>query len=284
MRITETAPAKVNLTLRIFGRRADGYHELASLIAFADDVADKVALDVAEPLAVEVAGPFAAAIEGENLLAAALARLRRLEPRLRLGRVTLFKLLPVSAGLGGGSADAAALLRCVRRANPDLAHRIDWPAVAAGLGADVPVCLARRTALARGIGERIEPVADLPPLAVALLNPGVPLPTRAVFAALAAGPVGRVPPPPGPPPSPSHLLDYLRRHGNDLEAPAIRLLPTVAEVLDALRATRQCLLARMSGSGPTCFGIYPDGAAAAEAARTLADANPAWWVRTATLG
>ncbi|HXF53936.1 MAG TPA: 4-(cytidine 5'-diphospho)-2-C-methyl-D-erythritol kinase [Hyphomicrobiaceae bacterium] len=284
MRITETAPAKVNLTLRILGRRADGYHELASLIAFAGDVADMVTLDVAEPPAVEVTGPFAAAIEGDNLLATALARLSRLEPHLRLGRVALCKLLPVSAGLGGGSADAAALLRCVRRANPGLAHRIDWPAVAADLGADVPVCLEGRTALARGIGQCLEPVAGLPPLAVALLNPGVPLPTRAVFEVLDAGPVRREPRPTWRPPSPALLLDYLRRNGNDLEAAAIRLLPVVADVLAALRATRQCLLARMSGSGPTCFGIYPDGAAAAEAARTLAAANPAWWVRTATLG
>jgi 4-diphosphocytidyl-2-C-methyl-D-erythritol kinase len=283
MTITETAQAKVNLTLHVHGRRPDGYHQLESLVAFARDVRDEVALDTSKAVSLEVTGPFAAAIDGENLIAAALRLLDRLAPRLRLGAVALTKMLPVAAGLGGGSADVAALLRCVRRANPQADHRIDWAAAAASLGADVSVCLDSRTALVSGIGDRVQPVAGFPPLAALLVNPGLPLPTGSVFEALGAGPA--------PTqraseilPTAKLLMSYLERGRNDLERPAARLLPVIDEVLGALRKSPECLLARMSGSGPTCFGIYPGTAAASNAARTIGEVAPTWWVRTTRLG
>jgi 4-diphosphocytidyl-2-C-methyl-D-erythritol kinase len=285
MTFTELAAAKVNLTLRVLGRRPDGYHELESLVAFAG-FGDEVTLEVSEPLSLEVTGPFAPAIEGENLVATTLALLSKLKPRLALGKVTLTKQLPVAAGLGGGSADVAALLRCVGRANPSVADRFDWPAIAASIGADVSVCLMSQCAFITGIGDRVEPIAGYPPLCALLVNPGLPLRTRAVFEALGARPVegnagGRNAIEPLP--TAGALLSYLQRQNNDLEPPAARLLPAVADVLAALRASPACLLARMTGSGPTCFGIYPTPSAAESAARTIAAAAPAWWLRTTQL-
>ncbi|MBX9589045.1 MAG: 4-(cytidine 5'-diphospho)-2-C-methyl-D-erythritol kinase, partial [Hyphomonadaceae bacterium] len=187
MPVRELAPAKINLTLAVRGRRADGYHELESLVTFAD-IHDAVVLEPGAEGSVTVAGAFAQYIGGENLLIRALALLREAEPGLRLGSVRLEKNLPVAAGLGGGSADAAALLRAVRRANPKHAGGVPWLEIAARLGADVPVCLGARPALMWGIGEKIAPVPRLPPLHAVIVNPRLPLPTADVFAALAAGP------------------------------------------------------------------------------------------------
>ena len=167
--ITESARAKVNLTLEIVGRRPDGYHELKSLVAFAD-LADRLILDSDAGPAVTVSGPFAGEIAGENLLAATLRLIAAREPRLRLGAVHLEKAIPVAAGLGGGSADAAALLRAVRLANPEYAAAVDWPGLAARLGADVPVCLESRAAWVFGKGEDVVPLAaQLPTLHAVLV-------------------------------------------------------------------------------------------------------------------
>lgn len=286
---SEIARAKVNLTLCVLGRRADGYHDIESLVAFAD-LGDRVTLLPGPDCRVTVSGPFAARIEGPNLLERTLALLGEVDPSLRLGAVELEKNLPVAAGLGGGSADAAALLRAVRAANPSRAAHIDWHGLAARLGADVPVCLSGVPALMRGIGDRIEPLAHpLPPLAAVLANPGVALPTAHVFAALAAS---------EPATSPSSrlrgegsgvadldaLLAYMRARGNDLESPAISLQPAVADVKAALAAQPGCRLAAMSGSGPTCFGIFDDDASAARAAANLGDAHPGWWIAPTRLG
>ncbi|MBO0741396.1 MAG: 4-(cytidine 5'-diphospho)-2-C-methyl-D-erythritol kinase, partial [Hyphomicrobiaceae bacterium] len=186
MPFRELARAKVNLTLTVLGRRCDGYHDIMSLVTFAD-VADRVTLHPGPNRHVMVRGSFASAIEGPNLLDKAFDLLWRLQPDLQLGTVELEKALPVAAGLGGGSADAAALLRAVQRANPNYATTIDWYGLAARLGADVPVCLAGTPSLMRGIGDRIEPLPpSLAPLACVLVNPRVPLATARVFAAFAS--------------------------------------------------------------------------------------------------
>src|SRR5215471_5589298 len=188
MPFRELARAKINLTLTVLGRRCDGYHDILSLVTFAD-VGDRVTLLPGRDRQVTVSGSFASAIEGPNLLDKALDLLWRLQPNLRLGSVELEKALPVAAGLGGGSADAAALLRAVRQANPGHAAAIDWRGLAARLGADVPVCLAGKPAVMTGVGDQIAPLAPslaLTPLACVLVNPRMPLLTAEVFAAFDA--------------------------------------------------------------------------------------------------
>lgn len=282
---TETARAKVNLALRVLGRRADGYHELASLVAFAA-VGDSVSIDFGQPRSVAVDGPFATAIDGPNLIAKALDLLAAADTRLRLGAVTLTKRLPVAAGLGGGSADAAAVLRLVRAQNEALAASVDWNALALRLGADVPVCLAGRTCVMRGIGERLAP-CGLPALPAVLVNPQVPVPadkTRRVFQALAAGPVD-----PARDLSTPNDLDrdalvaLMRQVGNDLEAPALEVIPQIASVKAALARQAGCLHAQLSGAGPTCFALFATDAAAELAARNMSAAEPGWWVAATTL-
>ncbi len=226
---------------------------------------------------------------GENLLTRALDLLGRLDAGLTLGVVHLGKNLPVAAGLGGGSADAAALLRAVRRANPERSGRIAWHELAAQLGADVPVCLGGVPAVMRGIGERIEPLppSGLPKLAAVLVNPGLPLSTAEVFRTLAARPMPSDPPKPaapGPFPDAASLVAYMLTRGNDLEPPATALLPTISDVKAALAARAGCRLAAMSGSGPTCFGIFADDTAAAGAAAEIASEHPRWWVAATRLG
>lgn len=285
--VVEFAPAKVNLWLRILGRRADGYHEIESLVAFADDAGDTVSLYPGGGLGVCVSGEFAPSPAAPNILATALKILREREPRLVLGAVALAKALPVSAGLGGGSADAAALLRAVRRANPAF-DSFDWQGVALELGSDVPVCLERRSALVRGRGEHVRRV-DLPVLSAVLVNPRASVldgKTRAVFSRLAAAPPvardnrnparawGKT----------DELLRSMRETGNDLSAAAFRIMPEIGEVLRAIENSAGCELVRMSGAGPTCFGVFGSPDAAAAAAGVIGGKRPNWWVRTARLG
>jgi 4-diphosphocytidyl-2-C-methyl-D-erythritol kinase len=284
MPVHELAPAKVNLTLAVRGRRADGYHELESVVTFAD-VHDVVTLDPGTEIRVAATGPFAGRIGGANLLDRALALLREAEGRLQLGSVLLEKNLPVAAGLGGGSADAAALLRAVRRANPDYADRVAWAGIAARLGADVPVCLSARPALMWGIGEKTAALTGLAQAHAVLVNPGVPVPTTDVFRALGAGPAPAALAP-APPPELRYLGElarYMRSHGNDLEPAAVRLLPAIAGIRAALEAEPECLAASMSGSGPTCFGIFAGRAAARRAADRIAASHGGWWVRPTVL-
>ncbi len=279
--LTENARAKINLTLRVRGRRDDGYHALESLVSFAA-IADGVSLSTGEPATVATDGDFASAIDGENLLSRALAELRREDASVILGAARLAKRLPVAAGLGGGSADAAALLRLVRQANPEAA--IDWRSVAARLGADVPVCLENAPALMWGIGERLSPLTaagDVPSgLAAVLVNPRVPLATRDVFRALAAPMLkGEVTPPTVPGfAALSDLLRYMREIGNDLEAPAQRLLPLIGEIKASLSAQAGCLHAALSGSGPTCFAVFETARDAEGARAAIARAQAGWWV------
>lgn len=282
--VRQRAYAKVNLTLTVLGRRTDGYHELESLVTFAD-LHDVVTLELGTEGSVTVTGPFAQHIAGENLLVRALTLLRDTEPRLGLGSVSLEKNLPVAAGLGGGSADAAALLRAVRQANPKYAADVPWLDIAARLGADVPVCLGAQPAVMCGIGEKIAPVPRLPQANAVIVNPRQPLPTADVFRALNATPAASLQSSPVPPDLHhlSDLLDFMRARGNDLEAPATRLLPAIGEIKAALETQPGCLLAAMSGSGPTCFGIFADQAQARLAADRIAGAHSGWWVKPTVL-
>ncbi len=286
-RLSEIARAKVNLTLGVRGRRPDGWHELESLVAFAD-LGDWLTLDPASDEHVSMTGPFAPTIAGANLVAVAMARARESGRDMATGHVTLDKRLPVAAGLGGGSADAAAVLRLLRRVNPYV--DVDWLAIAAKIGADVPVCFGNRAAFMTGTGDRIAPCDALPPLHAVLVNPLVAVPadkTAQVFRRLAARPLaeefaqGAAP---GPFASAAQLLGYLTGQGNDLEAPARTLVPVIADVIAALSRSAGCRLSRMSGGGPTCFGIYDTAEDAVAAALAIARERSTWWVAATRLG
>jgi 4-diphosphocytidyl-2-C-methyl-D-erythritol kinase len=275
----ELAPAKLNLDLLVTGRRADGYHELDSLVVFAD-LADELTFAPARSLCLDAAGPFAAELpaEGENIVLRAARCLAEQAGVATGARITLLKRLPVAAGIGGGSADAAAALRGLRRLWRLELDDAALTALGLGLGADVPVCLMGAPARMRGIGERLEPASGLPALDLVLVNPRLPLATAAVFAALRLERCGRRDAPPAARPDAAALLEQLARTRNDLEPPARALLPAIGEVLEALAADPACRLTRMSGSGPTCFGIFADAAAARAAAARIAAARPDWWV------
>lgn len=261
----EAAPAKVNLALHVTGRREDGYHLLDSIVVFATE-GDRLRVTVAAGPSLRVMGRFAAEVptRPENLClrAAALAGVA--------ARIDLEKRLPVASGLGGGSADAAAVLRALAR------QGVPLPEAPERLGADVPVCLAGRPARMRGAGERLDPLPPLPPLAMVLANPGVALATPAVFAGLARRDNAPLPELPGGLDG-GGFIEWLRGCRNDLEAPATALVPGIAEVLAALRA-EGAALARMSGSGATCFGLFLRMADAEAAAAAMARARPGWWV------
>ena len=256
------APAKINLTLHVTGQRADGYHLLDSLVVFAG-IGDRLVYEPGDVLSLEVNGPFADGVptDRRNLVWQAA------EMCGWTGRITLTKRLPHGAGIGGGSSDAAAVLR-----------DLGGPSEAAlALGADVPVCLSPAPQRMRGIGEVLDPVPGLPAMDVVLVNPGVTVPTGAVFQALPR----KDNPPMGDMPTWDDLHDFgawLRRQRNDLLAPALGLAPVIAEVIDALYAS-DCVFAGMSGSGATCFGLFPpDGHSAKAAAKAqLFSRHPDWW-------
>jgi 4-diphosphocytidyl-2-C-methyl-D-erythritol kinase len=270
--LTTRAPAKINLTLAVVGRRADGYHLLESLVGFAG-VGDTLRLDPGPDLTVIVSGPFGhgAGLTQDNLVLRAARHLQRLLPGTRGGTFHLVKRLPVASGIGGGSSDAAGALRLLGRLNR---IGLDHPAMieaARATGADVPVCLEARARMMAGIGDELGPRLTLPRLFAVLVNPGVHVPTPAVFTALGL-PAGRSS-------ATGTISGDIAAGGNDLEAPAVRIAPVIGEVLAALRATRGSCLARMSGSGATCFGLYDDCGASADAAKSLRTAYPSWWIK-----
>ncbi len=279
------APAKVNLTLHVLGRRPDGYHELESLVAFAG-TGDDLSLRPGE-LSLSVSGPTANAAGGEadNLVLKAARALARRIPGLSTGAFHLTKRLPVAAGLGGGSADAAAALRLLARLN-GLSR--DDPAILASAsetGADVPVCLQSRARMIGGAGEVLGPPLRLPPLFAVLANPGVPVATAAVFRTLGRGERGTASPHPtiAPAIDRSRLVAVIAGGRNDLETAAIALAPAIGEALASMRAATGCRLARMSGSGATVFGLFDDGAASVAAEKAIRRARPGWWVRATRL-
>ncbi len=257
--LSDRAPAKVNLTLHVLGRRAgDGYHVLESLVAFAG-TADRLTLRPGEPLGLTVSGPTAgpAGPEADNLVLRAARDLAARLPSLTLGAFHLVKRLPVAAGIGGGSSDAAAALRLLARLNGLPLDHDALVAAARATGADVPVCLDPRARMMRGAGEDVGPALGLPAIPAVLINPGVPVPTAPVFKALGLS-VGESLPGAAHPavattPDPAALLATLRPARNDLEGPALTVAPVIGEALSALRA-QGCDLARMSGSGPRYSG------------------------------
>jgi 4-diphosphocytidyl-2-C-methyl-D-erythritol kinase len=290
--LVENAPAKVNLTLRVLGRRADGYHELESLVAFAD-VGDRLALTPGDALALTVIGPGAAqtGAEADNLVLKATRALAARVAGLRAGAFRLDKHLPVAAGLGGGSADAAAALRLLARTNQLAADDPRLRDAARATGADVPVCLDPRPRVMRGIGEILSAPLPLPCLHALLVNPGFAVPTKLVFSGWrpSANPNRALDP--GSAfaglakiESAEQLLNWLGSQPNDLEAPAIALAAAIAEVLASLRSAAGCRLARMSGSGATCFALFSSLKETASAGKNLRAKFPDWWISETVLG
>ena len=282
--LSSAAPAKLNLYLHITGRRDNGYHELDSLIAFAEPC-DWIVADRAQDFLLDLTGPFAPALDSpsdDNLVARAargLATLAGIEPAARLA---LEKNLPVASGIGGGSSDAAAALRvlmCLWNIAPESDALAE---LALSLGADVPVCLHGKTCFVGGIGERCDPAPKLPNCGLVLVNPGVALATPEVFRARTGGfsasarftetPTDAV-----------ALARFLAVRRNDLEAPALFLAPVIGEVLRALRDLPGCRFARMSGSGATCFALFDDHVEAESAARVLHEHHGDWWVKPGRL-
>jgi 4-diphosphocytidyl-2-C-methyl-D-erythritol kinase len=285
--LRDTGRAKLNLTLEVLGRRADGFHELRSLVAFAS-LGDEVEFDPHGPLDLVVEGRFAEALGGDNLIIKAARAASNKVPGLKLGRFRLVKMLPVASGLGGGSADAAAALRLIARTNSGVLTEATLAELARYLGSDVSVCLKSRPALISGRGENVEPVAGFPSCGVLLANPGRPLATEAVYAALGAEPLA-------PPPRPRSerldfhddfeaLLAYVTPRSNDLERPAAQLVPEIRDVLAALLALDGVLLARLSGSGPTCFALFASESDATHAGARLVAEFPKWWIAASALG
>lgn len=290
--LIEEGRAKVNLSLRVVGRRVDGYHDLESVVAFAD-CADRLSLTPGAELHLKTTGPMAQACGevADNLVFKAAQLLGERIPRLKLGEFTLDKALPVAAGIGGGSADAAAALRLLARANGlalDDARLIE---VARLTGADVPVCLSSAACVMTGVGETLQPLS-LPKMPCVMVNPRVPVATKDVFKALglrhgellvgvtdviqaAAWPEQGA--------SVEDWVEALAASSNDLEAPAMRLQPVIGEVLSALNAANGAWLARMSGSGATCFAIFENTAEAQRAAQKIQIDRPNWWVHAGVL-
>jgi 4-diphosphocytidyl-2-C-methyl-D-erythritol kinase len=290
--LIEDGRAKVNLTLRVVGRRVDGYHDLESVVAFAD-CADRVSLTPGSKFNLKTTGPLArdCGDTADNLVFKAAQLLGERVPDLKLGEFTLDKMLPVAAGIGGGSADAAAALRLLAKLNGLAIDDSRLIEVAKLTGADVPVCLASRACVMTGVGETLLPLA-LPKLPCVMVNPRVAVATRDVFEALGlrngellvgAADVIRAAAWPEHGASVEDWVEALAASSNDLEAPATRLQPVIGEVLSALSATNGAWLARMSGSGATCFAIFENTAEAQRAAQKIQLDHPQWWVHAGVL-
>lgn len=280
--IEVAAPAKVNLYLHVVGRRADGYHLLDSLVAFAG-IGDTVAVGPAPGLSLTVDGPTAAQLpDGDNIVTKAASLLAARAGTTAGAAIRLTKRLPVAAGIGGGSADAAATLIALARLWALNLPERELAGIGLELGADVPVCLAGRPTAMAGIGDRLTPAPALPPAWLVLVNPMIGLSTPRVFKAR-AGCFSDHAPLETAPRDAAHLAELLRARRNDLTDAAISLVPEVAGALGLLAGTAGCLLARMSGSGATCFGLYAAEAEARAAAEVVSAARPGWWAAAAPL-
>jgi 4-diphosphocytidyl-2-C-methyl-D-erythritol kinase len=290
--LTEQGRAKVNLTLRVIGRRVDGFHDLESVVAFAD-CADRLTLVPGSELELKMSGPLAEACgdTSDNLVLKAARLLGERVPDLKVGHFTLDKVLPVAAGIGGGSADAAAALRLLAQLNGLALDDKRLLEVALLTGADVPVCVASRACDMTGVGESLMPLS-LPIMPCVMVNPRVPVATRDVFAALGlrngellvgATDIFRGTDWPEAGSSVEDWVEVLAASANDLEAPAARIQPVIGEVLSALSASNGAWLVRMSGSGATCFAIYENTADAGRAADQIRRDHPTWWVHAGVL-
>ena len=290
--LAENARAKVNLTLRVVGRRVDGYHDLESVVAFAD-CADRLSLLPGAELELKTTGPLADACGdvSDNLVLKAARLLAERVAGLKTGTFTLHKALPVAAGIGGGSADAAAALRLLARANGLVVNDARINEVARLTGADVPVCVPSLPCVMTGVGESLLPL-NLPKLPCVLVNPRVAVATKDVFAALGlrsgelrvgitdviqaiAWPEAGA--------SVEDWVEAFAASSNDLESPAMRIQPIIGNVISALSATDGAWLSRMSGSGATCFAIYENTAEAGRAAEKIRRDHPEWWVHSGVL-
>jgi 4-diphosphocytidyl-2-C-methyl-D-erythritol kinase len=283
--LRDTAKAKLNLTLEVLGRRADGYHELKSLVAFAE-LGDAVELELRPDLNLLVEGPFTGALSGDNLILTAAEAAKRAYPALKLGRFHLTKTLPVAAGLGGGSADAASALRLLARANPGALSPASWVEIAGRLGSDVTACLASRPALMTGRGEQVAEIRGMPACGVVLVNPGLPLATASVYGALSAAALSATTSEEALPDfggSFDRLIDYAAPRGNDLGGAALRLAPVIGEVLTALRRLDGARLVQLAGSGPTCFALFATEDEAKRGEALLEAAHRSWWVAATSL-
>ena len=291
--LSDEGRAKVNLTLRVNGRRGDGYHDLESVVAFAD-CADRLTLTPGPELSLNMSGPLAEACgeTSDNLVLKAARLLAARVPGMKAGSFLLDKVLPVAAGIGGGSADAAAALRLLAQLNglaPDDPRILE---VAKLTGADVPVCVASRACVMTGVGETLQPLA-LPTMPCVMVNPCVPVATKDVFGALGlrngqllVGAADVFLQDGSWPEQGASLEDWvetLAASSNDLEAPAMKIEPVIGEVISALSATNGAWLSRMSGSGATCFAIYENTADAQRAAEKIRRDHPGWWVHAGTL-
>ncbi len=272
----EFAPAKINLTLHVTGRRPDGYHLLDSLVAFVD-VGDVLSYQPFANLRLALSGPFAVGLtaEPDNLV----LRAARLLGQHSGADLELIKNLPIASGIGGGSSDAAATLRLLARV---WQCPLPPPAALLTLGADVPVCLTPRSVRMTGVGEHLQPVS-LPAADIVLVNPGVSVATPSVFRALARATNAPMPEILPEMPDVDALCDFLAAMRNDLEAPATGLCPEITTAKTRLAAQKGCLLARMSGSGATCFGLFRNQAAARQAESAIRQNHPAWWVASGRL-
>jgi 4-diphosphocytidyl-2-C-methyl-D-erythritol kinase len=281
--LTVKAPAKINLALHVVGRRPDGYHLLESLAVFTD-CGDTLSAGSAERDEIVVAGRYAAQvpIDGANLVVKARDLMREHfgAAAARPVAIRLDKVLPVASGIGGGSSDAAATLGMLAGFWNLGASGEELAGLGLQLGADVPMCLAARPLVARGIGEELEPLDSFPALSIVLVNPGIPLATARVFARLSS-PSNPGMPALDPAAKGTSMLEWLETTRNDLEAPARELVPEIGDALIQL-ALKGAAVARMSGAGATCFGLFTSSAAAATAADAIAAANPAWFVSATT--
>jgi 4-diphosphocytidyl-2-C-methyl-D-erythritol kinase len=288
MQFLTRAPAKINLTLHVVRRRPDGFHDLESLVIFAG-VADVLALDPSEPLGLAVSGPTATDAgdtEGNLVFKAARALAERV-PGLRTGAFRLLKRLPVGAGIGGGSSDAAAALRLLARLNGLALDDERLRDAARATGSDVPVCVHPRSRMMAGTGDRLGLPLMARPLYAVLANPRVHVPTPAVFKRMGflPGEARDLGEHPVPHDGLGHgaFLDLVRRGRNDMEAAALSIAPAIGDAIDVLGATTGHRVVRMSGSGSTCFALYDDRRAACAAAARVASARPDWWVKATAL-
>lgn len=286
----EEARAKINLTLNVIGRLDNGYHALHSLVGFAS-ISDRIQFIPGSKVEIEEQGPFAKDLKGPNLLQKVFQFIQKNHPHLHLGKVILEKNLPIASGIGGGSSDAAALLRAIKKANKQFKEEINWSEIACDLGADVRVCLENRTVWMIGVGHTLHPLKKpLPPLSLLLVNPMVAVPidkTSRVFRLLEARTIKKeeaeadlvfpefL--------NKNEVLSYLKKNQNDLYQPATKLIPEIFIVLDILQKCEGLEIASISGAGPTCFGIFRNSEMAENAQRIICEAHPAWWVKTASL-
>lgn len=281
--VSETARAKINLALHVTARREDGYHELDSLVAFAG-VGDELSITPADETTLNVTGPFAAQLANVsgNIVLDAVAAIQQAWPRqFHHVAMSLTKNLPVASGIGGGSADAAAVLRGLQKLFGPVEDREILGEIALKLGADVPVCHLQQACRMTGIGQELKVLGGNPSFAAVLVNPGIAVSTPEVFAEL--GLKAGAPAMPGMPQLPATAgrqdwVNWLENCRNDLQAPSIALVPEIGIVLNAIGAAPGCLLHRMSGSGATCFGLFEDDQSAQRAAGALATFSDSWWV------